>query len=543
MDQHGLVKEMNTAIQKAQSFKVEGLGDEPILFAAVGVNNPGIIWITYVIALMFISSTGPVGSVLLFAILTLSAWNDNVYLIKAEKASAMAGAIVGDDVPTVDVYPETKPLKEKTVKAIPASESTLLEVPLDKPLTEYQPSIEAPRFIEYTHNATLPKSVIHKSPVKPSGTEWDLIGELAANLKSTLIIGVPGAGKGMLMSHLIRRIKQSHPDMKIVGIDPKDDPKESGYWESGFDEVYRCNSGQMDDLSFVEWVGDCINHFRHMQTENKLLLIDEWSVVCRRWSTFDKKGFDGLINYLTFVGSSGDSRREYVIGVGQVANAGDMGMSGGIRGIFKPIGILSNHDRRAVQLFCRTSFTTMPDGGVEELYGIMNKSPVGRAVFSWQHGEWRPMPKLENLCGYDRDTRQHLGKPIEPKQLKLPMNNTVSPALMAKAAPTMVIDDPFPVVRDAIKKWRKSGSKTSLCGAELLEWMINQGNGETFASTDIVQSSWAGRWIDTKKERRVFVNRSYVEDGPRNILTMLRKFRDKGILQTKDERNWKIVLR
>jgi hypothetical protein len=87
-----------------------------------------------------------------------------------------------------------------------------------------------------------------------------------------------------------------------------------------------------------------------------------------------------------------------------------MGMSGGTRTIFKPIAILSNQDRSAVQQFVRTTFVPTPTGGIEELYRIMDKSRVGRAIYCWQRGHWEPMPELENYSGYDRDSRSYLNE-------------------------------------------------------------------------------------------------------------------------------------
>jgi hypothetical protein len=259
-------------------------------------------------------------------------------------------------------------------------------------------------FFESPSRIAMPQTEIITHSTTPTR---DIIGDLATSLKSSLIIGVPGSGKGMLMSHLVRRIRMNYPELKIVGLDPKADDKETGYWKNGFDKVFRANNERMDDIAFVEWMKSSFDQFRLMP-DGKILIWDEFTISCRRWSTADKASFNEIINYIVSTCSSGDSRRNYIFGIGQIPNASDMGMSGGTRTIFKPIAILSNQDRSAVQQFVRTTFVPTPAGGIEELYRIMDKSPVGRAIYCWQRGHWEPMPELENYSGYDRDSRSYL---------------------------------------------------------------------------------------------------------------------------------------
>jgi|GEM_PF-4063343 len=263
-------------------------------------------------------------------------------------------------------------------------------------------------FFDQASRIAMPRTEIISHP--SSAPVRDIVGDLATNLASTLLIGVPGAGKGMLMSHLVRRIRLNYPELKIIGIDPKDDPKETGYWSESFDKVYRANNERLDDRSFVEWIKGALDNFR-MLPDGKILIWDEFTISCRRWSSYDKASFTEVISWMISVCSSGDSRRNYVFAVGQIPNATDMGMSGGTRGIFKPLGILSNHDRGKVQQFVNTSFAPTPKGGVDELYQIMNKSPSGRAIYCWNTAMWEPMPVLENFSGYDRDTRTYLDLP------------------------------------------------------------------------------------------------------------------------------------
>jgi len=489
-----IVKSSRGALAKVQEidWRLDDFGDEPILFGLLPIlkNDPVLIAVAAILSLMWAPWLGGVLAAPTALGLLLVGANDvqhatrnrstakreprRVYQEPIDELPQAPTPTIGTDtrlnaveVPSTPVAPPVAPFATATPVVVP----------------DYPPAPLLP---------VMPQPAVIRTAPPGAGGQWDVVGDLSANLKSTLIIGVPGAGKGMLLSHLVRRVKQDHPEIKIVGIDPKADPKETGYWTEGFDEAFRSNSGQMDDIEFTAWIQDCVEYFKSMRPENKLLVIDEWSVVCRRWSTFDKKGFDSFINYLTFIGSSGDSRREYLIGVGQVPNAGDMGMSGGIRGIFKPIGILSNHDRRAVEAFCSTRFTTLPPGGQAELLSIMDRSPVGRAIFSWQHGEWRPMPRLENLCGYDRDSRTF----TQQAQQVNGGTAVITAPPRAVAATSSAPLPTFPAIEGAITRLHGEGKSIA---AELLEWLLEQGQGATFTTQAVMGGAWAKRWADRGK--------------------------------------------
>jgi hypothetical protein len=340
-------------------------------------------------------------------------------------------------------------------------------------------------------NVVMPKSEIITATAGKGEIDWDLIGDLAKNLRSSLVIGVPGAGKGMLMSHFVRRVKALYPELQIVGIDPKNDAKETGYWTDGFDKVFRANNEAMDNQSFVEWLQTCLDSYRMMQ-DGKLLIWDEHTISCRRWASYDRslaKGapgqrFNEIIDYIISVCSSGDSRRNYIIAVGQVPNASDMGMSGGTRGIFKPVGIVSNNDRAAVQQFMSTTFTPAPPDGLEGLYRIMDKSPVGRAIFCWNRGKWEPMPRLENLSGYDRDTRQQIA-PI-PEPVETTPAPGISPA--SDMGPQL---DLFEATPRSTRIDRAIAKCTAPLTKEVLEWLRGIGPGNTFVASSACTTAWA----------------------------------------------------
>lgn len=415
-------------------FLNKGFGEEPIL---INIPHNGLTAFVGVfggiMSMSFLGMGGP---------LIVGAWAINNILYNEQQRAAKPRHAPQVEPPTVDVEPApvavvepdpvtvelpAQPRKSRVrewleaanlvdnpppMEAVPPTTRLWSEnpnLPTPQPPTEDRARRDAVGALVAQLERTVaaqPSEIVTYSP--PITGDWDVVQDLTDNLRSTLVIGVPGAGKGMLMSHWIRRIKAQYPELQIWGIDPKDDPKETGYWTAGFDKVFRANNERMTSTDFIGWLQGCLDKFR-MAPDGKVLLWDEFTISCRRWSKQDKAGFDEITDYLVSLSSSGDSRQNYIIGVGQVPNAGDMGMSAGIRGVFKPVGILSNDDRSAVQRFIATSFAPTPAGGIDELYSIMDKSPCGRAIYAWNAGQWKPMPTLGNLSGYDRDSRQWVG--------------------------------------------------------------------------------------------------------------------------------------
>ena len=100
-----------------------------------------------------------------------------------------------------------------------------------------------------------------------------------------------------------------------------------------------------------------------------------------------------------------------------MSNAKDLGVTAGIRSLFKPIAIVSNHDRRAANALLGTKFVPLPEEGKKAVMSMCDFSACGRAVYDYVNDCWQPMPQLENLSGFDRDTRSFAEQePLAPKQ-------------------------------------------------------------------------------------------------------------------------------
>jgi four helix bundle protein len=83
----------------------------------------------------------------------------------------------------------------------------------------------------------------------------DIISEISDRITNTFIIGIPGSGKGMLVSNAIRQAKRSYGSaLKVFAIDPKNDPKEAGYYDCcDYVERFNCMDAKPKTVAaFIE---------------------------------------------------------------------------------------------------------------------------------------------------------------------------------------------------------------------------------------------------------------------------------------------------
>ena len=100
----------------------------------------------------------------------------------------------------------------------------------------------------------------------------------------------------------------------------------------------------------------------------------------------------------------------------QSVQVGDLGISGGVRGNLRVIGIISPKNTTAIEALTSTQLIPKPVGGMDELREIMKASPVDRAFYDGKLSRWLPMPQLENHSGFDRDNRTIEANPTVSKE-------------------------------------------------------------------------------------------------------------------------------
>ena len=255
--------------------------------------------------------------------------------------------------------------------------------------------------------------------ISPSTNFTTTMEQIAQRLVSMTVVGVPGAGKGMFVSNLLRLARQQHPQLHIFVMEGKGDAKEAGYWQGVADDIRSIQGLDESPTNIVAWINGCLEDFKAI-TGPKLLIFDEVTYLYKVWQTTEKESFEDYIQYKIGLSSMGDSLQNYIWEIGQVSNAKDLGVTAGIRSLFKPIAIVSNHDRRAANALLGTQFVPLPEEGKKAVMQMCDRSECGRAVYDYVNDCWQPMPQLENQSGFDRDTRSFLQEPPAPEAAPQP---------------------------------------------------------------------------------------------------------------------------
>ena len=228
--------------------------------------------------------------------------------------------------------------------------------------------------------------------------------QIAQRLVSMTVIGVPGAGKAVFVSNLLQLVRRYHPYMHVFVMEGKGDEKEAGYWKDLADDVRSIKGLEEHPVDIVNWINESLDDFKAVDGP-KLLIFDEATYLYKVWLKTHKKGFENYVQYKIGLSSMGDSLDNYIWEIGQVSNAKDLGVTAGIRSLFKPIAIVSNHDRGAANALLGTQFVPLPEDGKKAVMQMCDRSSCGRAVYDYVNDCWQAMPRLANLSGFDRDTR------------------------------------------------------------------------------------------------------------------------------------------
>lgn len=233
---------------------------------------------------------------------------------------------------------------------------------------------------------------------------------LADDMKNTLIVGVPGSGKGLLVSNALGYV-QARGDTTVFYLDPKNDPKETGYFKGRVNRCYRLKDGVVRSGAdqVEEWVRQCLEDYEGFDAKGgrKLLVIDELTAVMKKLNSLGKKSVDWLEEKISTYAASGDSEGITLWGIGQNAHNTGTGMDGGTKSQLTPIALISVKQLPASQSLQKADFIPSDKKlGSDEIKTICKQSEIGRAIFHGGLNQWFPMPVLPNPSGYDRDNRK-----------------------------------------------------------------------------------------------------------------------------------------
>lgn len=172
----------------------------------------------------------------------------------------------------------------------------------------------------------------------------DIARSLAEHLQSTLIVGQPGAGKGLTIAYATRIIKQLHPSCEIWAIDPKSDPSEAAYWLA-CDRILNCPIqpfATVDEMAEIKLnIESFIAAFQASSAPMKLLIFDEALAVKEKSGSW----FKGLMAGFNALCSMGRSSKQYGWLVSQSPNADDYGISGGTRNVYRRVLLIAKSNQ------------------------------------------------------------------------------------------------------------------------------------------------------------------------------------------------------
>ncbi|MEO1685041.1 MAG: hypothetical protein AAFS06_17510 [Cyanobacteria bacterium J06631_12] len=305
------------------------------------------------------------------------------------------------------------PAEGEPVRA-PAADRAAFDAAVTATQTKQQQNKTEEQQSEQAATPTVSPSI---TTTRPATAFTATMQHIAQRLVSMTVIGVPGAGKGMFVSNLLRLVRQHHPQLHIFVMEGKGDEKEAGYWQGVANDIRSIQGLDESPLNLARWINGCLADFKAIEGP-KLLIFDEVTYLYKVWQTTEKESFEDYIQYKIGLSSMGDSLQNYIWEIGQVSNAKDLGVTAGIRSLFKPIAIVSNHDRRAASALLGTKFVPLPEDGKKAVMQMCDLSACGRAVYDYVNDSWQSMPQLPNLSGFDRDTRSFAG--LESEQPPAP---------------------------------------------------------------------------------------------------------------------------
>ncbi len=312
-----------------------------------------------------------------------------------------------------DIEPDTR-INVRQVTAIQQEKPKFTDIPKPKTIGSdiifgRQPEPEQKKIGEdtklkaFSTNANKLSDVDIQIYVPPTSQDFDLVERMGRDATSHLIVGVPGSGKGLLISNAIASIKNHHPEVTTFYLDPKNDPKESGYFQNGVDFIRRADARTMSPSACIEWVKECIREFEAIPGD-KLLVFDESTLISSKFK-LGKEG-DWIKDKLIGYASAGDSIGLRIWIVAQNAHTDDLGISGGVRSQFVPIALISTKNIAALGALMATQFIPKNQKlSTDEIEEILRKSEVNRAIYHGGVNEWFPAKRLPNPSGYDRDSR------------------------------------------------------------------------------------------------------------------------------------------
>lgn len=282
---------------------------------------------------------------------------------------------------------------------------------------------------------------------------------LAEELKSTIVVGQPGAGKGLLVSWALKHLKRRNPDLQVWIWDPKAEPSERGYWASA--DMYQ---GQrlsafldVDEDEYTERLLEFLGKFEQVQGP-KLVVLDEAMALRERLGA---KNWQRVVRGFNAICSMGRSSQMYGWILSQTPNTTDLGLTGGARNVYRRILLIDREDQGLLN-----NGTTFFEGRP----GIQHFELSGRAAYDSLSG-WSALERLS-----------------VPQQAASPVSRVQTPQQPAQASSELdkEVSERLTQFRNQVRKKAQQERKDLEQAIELEQWLVLNPRSRRKA----LQSSW-----------------------------------------------------
>jgi len=300
-----------------------------------------------------------------------------------------------------------------------------------------------------------PTTAQPENPAQPEISQPSIAESLAKKIQSSLIVGQPGAGKGMLLAMSIREVKRIHPDIQIWAIDPKGAKSEAWRWEP----CDRYLPLKLDPFASTETITEAtkkcnsfLNQFAALVGQPKLLIIDEALFLKEK----SPKWFKGLMPAFNGMCSIGRESRQYGWLVSQSPNTDDFGISGALRNVYRRIMIL---DKTNLGLIANGSTYFSGKPSLELL------AKTGRVFYDSSVDVWDVMPEWTQPTEPIRSVANPTAEPKPPGDSRRLM---LERSLQQETAPARSVAEPVE------EKPNLPESEIMALAIELEEWLAGK---------------------------------------------------------------------
>lgn len=284
----------------------------------------------------------------------------------------------------------------------------------------------------------------------PSNIQINIIKEITDRIRTLLIVGVSGSGKGIIVSNAIREAKRKHPNLKVVVIDPKDDEKEIRYWKGIADEVisYPCMDAKPSTV--VEWADYAFKQYQDYanQNEQTLAVIDEGTLLGLK-ANLAKSTL--IKDKITAYSSAGDSSGRFVWFLVQSPFVGSASLDLSASSQMVTIAIHWEENLGALSQWKGSKI--LRKLSLDTVGELVDKSPIGRAIYYGKTDKWYSLQQLTNHSGYNRDKREYLPgfEPQDEKVTKL--KNSLNSEPETEDNKTIEVDDSLSQPAQLVLDW------------------------------------------------------------------------------------------